>query len=67
MLAVEPLCRACAAAGLVSSAVLVDHVIAKADGGTDEMSNLQPLCDRCHREKTAAEAARGRERARAGR
>ena len=31
----------------------VDHVIELANGGTDELDNLQPLCKECHKVKTA--------------
>lgn len=31
----------------------VDHILALCLGGTDEWSNLQPLCISCHREKSA--------------
>lgn len=59
VLAGEPLCRQCAAAGRVALAVAVDHIVPKAWGGTDDLENLQPLCKQCHDEKTAREA-RGR-------
>lgn len=29
----------------------VDHIVAKADGGTDDMSNLRTLCADCNRAK----------------
>lgn len=48
----EPLCRHCAAAGRVTAASDVDHVIPKALGGTDDRSNLSPLCADCHARKT---------------
>lgn len=59
VLADEPLCRQCHAAGVVAAAVTVDHIIPKAWGGTDETENLQALCASCHRDKTARER-RGR-------
>lgn len=61
----EPLCRACATVDRVSATVIADHIVPKAEGGTDERSNYQGLCEPCHRRKTAREAARGRRRLRA--
>ena len=40
----------------------VDHIIPKAEGGTDDESNLQSLCALCHSEKTELETGRGRGR-----
>jgi 5-methylcytosine-specific restriction protein A len=54
----EPLCRPCTAAGRVSAATEVDHIIPKARGGTDDLDNLQPICDACHARKSAAEGRR---------
>jgi 5-methylcytosine-specific restriction enzyme A len=31
----------------------VDHILAKADGGSDDLSNLRSLCLRCHKAWTA--------------
>jgi 5-methylcytosine-specific restriction endonuclease McrA len=42
--------------------VEADHVIPKAEGGTDDESNGQGLCRGHHREKTRAEQQRGRAR-----
>jgi 5-methylcytosine-specific restriction enzyme A len=56
LLAREPLCRPCRAAGRPVSATQVDHIKAKAVGGTDDDNNLQPLCEPCHKVKTAREA-----------
>lgn len=55
VLAEEPLCRACRADGRVTAATEVDHVVPKSRGGTDERSNVQPLCRRHHTEKTMTE------------
>lgn len=49
------LCRECLSKGLYVSATTVDHIIAKAHGGSDDLSNLQSLCEQCHRMKTARE------------
>lgn len=57
VLADEPLCRTHRLAGRSVVAVTVDHIRPKHLGGTDERSNLQPLCKPCHKAKTAAESA----------
>ncbi len=44
----EPLCRPCGAAGRVEAAELVHHVRALADGGTNHVGNLMPVCRACH-------------------
>ena len=38
----------------------VDHVIAKAQGGSDYMDNLRTLCRSCHSRKTVREEQGGR-------
>lgn len=58
----EPLCVLCKPRGLVAAATQRDHIIPLAEGGKDEDANIQGLCDACHREKTLAEALRGRAR-----
>lgn len=55
VLAEEPLCRACLARGRTTPAEHVDHITPKAEGGTDERTNLQALCRGCHSRKTATE------------
>ncbi|MDD2729735.1 HNH endonuclease [Malikia sp.] len=50
MLSREPLCRHCAARGLVVPATDVDHM----NGADDNrLESLQPLCHECHSRKTA--------------
>lgn len=39
-----------------------DHIVPKAEGGTDDDSNLQTLCRACHQAKTDAEKNRARGR-----
>ena len=52
VLAGEPLCRHCAARGLVVPATDVDHM----NGADDNrLESLQPLCHECHSRKTAAD------------
>lgn len=49
------LCQECLKRGLYVAATVVDHITAKAHGGNDDLSNLQSLCDMCHKAKTARE------------
>lgn len=63
ILAEEPLCRICEAAGRVSESKEVDHIVPLSLGGTEDRSNKQGLCKPCHRAKTAAESAAARRRA----
>lgn len=58
VLATEPLCRHCRAKGRVTVATQVDHIRPKAQGGTDDLGNVQPLCRPCHEAKTDAENGR---------
>ncbi len=37
----------------------IDHIIALANGGNNELSNLQPLCKACHQDKTIDEKEKG--------
>lgn len=60
------LCQQCLREGCVTMighkpySAFVDHVIPKAEGGTDDESNLQALCKSCHTAKTDREKNRGR-------
>jgi len=38
----------CAAAGLTTPAQCVDHIVSKANGGTDDEENLMSACTRCN-------------------
>lgn len=44
-----------------------DHIVARADGGTDHESNGRGMCSPCHGEHTKDQAAAGRRRAAARR
>lgn len=61
MLKAEPLCRLCLARGRPVPATEVDHITPKVLGGSDQDSNLQPLCGDCHKAKTAKEASARRQ------
>lgn len=47
-LAAHPDCSLCGA-----PATVVDHITPRAEGGSDDNSNLQSLCTSCHRRRTA--------------
>ena len=57
------LCQACLRQGRVTAVCrtkrdhAVDHIIPKASGGTDDLTNLELLCAACHEAKTARETA----------
>ena len=57
----DPLCRMCDAAGLVTAAQEVDHIVPLHRGGTDDPDNLQGLCKPCHAIKTAEDMGWARE------
>lgn len=40
----------------------VDHIVNRAEGGGDDISNLQLLCSVCHTQKTQEESKRGNKR-----
>ena len=50
------LCRVCKQAGRLTRASSVDHIKPKSRGGDNAMTNLQSLCDTCHRLKTQVES-----------
>jgi 5-methylcytosine-specific restriction enzyme A len=50
-------CPECARTGAVRLATEVDHIVAKADGGTDDPSNLRSVNGECH--KAITQHARG--------
>lgn len=47
-----PLCVKCLEKGLYVQATELDHIIALTNGGKEERSNRQGLCNNCHKEKT---------------
>ena len=58
----EPLCVLCLEAGVYRVATQRDHKVPLAEGGPDDETNEQGLCDPCHEAKSLAEALRGRRR-----
>ena len=57
-------CAECKRSGLVTLAEEVDHIVPRAEGGTDDDSNLQAISREHHKLKTKAEATRGARRGR---
>ena len=55
VLSEEPACKVCMAKGIVTASAEVDHIKPKAQGGTDDRTNLRGICVPCHRIKTAEE------------
>ncbi len=53
ILVAYPRCAACG-----DHATMVDHIIPKKQGGTNDLSNLQPMCRSCHSSKSAKEGSR---------
>lgn len=49
----NPLCAMCKAAGRTAAATVLDHKVALVNGGTNDLSNRQGLCEPCHKLKTA--------------
>lgn len=47
------LCQPCLAQGRYTEATEVDHIVTRANGGTDAWDNLQAICTDCHKAKTA--------------
>ncbi|MCK8068089.1 HNH endonuclease [Cobetia sp. 1CM21F] len=44
----------------ITPATEVDHIVGKAQGGTDAPGNLEAICKACHQAKTASEAQAAR-------
>ncbi|MBC3811342.1 HNH endonuclease [Undibacterium aquatile] len=56
----EPLCAECKRNGKINPATQRDHIVPLCDGGRDDETNEQGLCDPCHELKSLAEAQRSR-------
>jgi 5-methylcytosine-specific restriction endonuclease McrA len=46
-------CQSCHKADLTAKTLQVDHIIPLAQGGTNDVSNLQTLCAKCNLEKSS--------------
>lgn len=46
------LCQRCIRSGTVKAFDAVDHKVPKARGGTDQLDNLECICNPCHTDKT---------------
>jgi 5-methylcytosine-specific restriction enzyme A len=60
----NPLCVECAKLGFTTLATQRDHIVALTDGGADDESNTQGLCQPCHEAKSLAERLRAQRRSR---
>lgn len=58
----HPLCEECLrkTPPRYSASAQRDHIIPLAEGGTEDPSNIQALCNECHEKKSQAESLRGR-------
>lgn len=56
------LCQPCLKRGFITEAKAVDHITPKAKGGSDDIENLQAICEECHKDKTAADEGWSRPR-----
>jgi 5-methylcytosine-specific restriction protein A len=54
------LCQTCKRDGIYTKAVQVDHIKPKYLGGSNDLSNLESICDKCHKLKTQKEAKEAR-------
>lgn len=58
----DPLCAECRRLGFVRLATQRDHVVPLEEGGADDETNEQGLCDEHHDAKSLAERLRGQRR-----
>lgn len=63
----NPFCAECERNGIDKLATQRDHIISLEDGGPDDETNEQGLCDSCHEAKSKQERIAGRRRQLAGR
>jgi len=58
----QPFCVLCQAEGRTTLPTIRDHVVPLAEGGADDETNEQAVCQPCHDAKTQREARRGQSR-----
>ena len=58
-LSMHPLCVVCEDEGRTRAANEVDHIVPLFNGGADDETNLQGLCEDCHKAKTRADLGQG--------
>jgi len=58
----SPLCVECERHGWITLATQRDHIKPLAEGGLDDDSNVQALCEPCHEVKSKTESKRGHSR-----
>jgi hypothetical protein len=56
---IESFHNKCAMCHLDSNKFEIDHIIPLCSGGSNEVTNLQPLCPNCHKEKSHSECENG--------
>lgn len=59
LFAEQPLCVLCLQQGRYALATIRDHIVPLAEGGVDDDTNVQGLCNDCSDTKTRQEAKRG--------
>jgi len=52
----KPTCEQCERENKLTAAQCVDHIKPLSLGGTNDLSNLQSLCNSCHAKKSARES-----------
>ena len=55
VLARQPLCVRCLTEGRITQATQTHHIVPLSEGGRNEFSNLEPICELCHRALHKAE------------
>ena len=62
LLSKQPWCVPCLKRGIRTISTIRDHIIPLAEGGADDDTNVQAICEDCHDAKTREESRRGIQR-----